>query len=115
MLTKSDFQNLPGYKAIYDHGEQVFCIPNWGKGNNPIHAIVAATWPRDPDHILVWTAEGEVEVDVAYCRPGNAEVVVAWIDALKADGELQGACALPFLTTPDYEVTVICEHPTTAL
>lgn len=100
MLLKTDFQSLPSYKASYSDGDQVFCIPTWSEGNDPLYGVVCDPMPNDRDHVKVWTAQGESEVDVAFCRPGTAEVVLAWLKLLKSDSDLQ---APQYLATT-YEV-----------
>ena len=89
VLTKTDFQNLPHYKRRYHQGEQVICIPTGSETNNPVQAIVVNPLQNDYHNVIAWTADGEVEADVAYTRPDIAAVQLEWRKMLQADATQQ--------------------------
>ena len=99
MITSDDFYKLPGYKPLYEVGEQVLFIPLFSDSDNPVHGIVTGTSPLGD--IEVWAGGGDHKTTAEYCRPGSAKTVLAWLDMLKTDAEQQA----------DWDVTVVCESP----
>ena len=99
MLSEDNFYKLPGYKASYEAGEQVFFIPLFSNSDNPIHGIV--TGVNAIGDIEVWAAGGEQTTTPSMTRPGSAKTVLAWLEMLKEDADLRAG----------WDVTVVCESP----